>query len=134
MFKRYLSIALITSLVTMLCGPAVFANWKDDKEAQRIEKVKNEIRSLGVGPEALVKLKLRDKTKLEGYISAFNEDSFEITDLRTRVATTLAFPQVGQAKRNNLSDGARTAIFIGIAVGLTILAIKYGRRRGRRVF
>lgn len=134
MFKRYLSIALITSLVSMLSGTAAFADGKGEKEAQRIQKVKNEIRSLGVGPEALVKLKLRDKTQLEGYISAFGEDSFEVTDLKTGVATTLAFPQVGQAKRNNLSDGARTAIFIGIAVGLTILAIKYGRRSGRRLF
>ena len=134
MFKRYLSIALITSLVSMLCGTAAFADSKGDKEAQRIEKVKNEIRSLGVGPESLVKLKLRDKKKLEGYISAFGEDSFEVTDLRTGVGTTLAFPQVGRAQRNNLSDGARTAIFVALAVGLTVLSIKYGRRRGRRVF
>lgn len=134
MLKKCLSLALITSIVCTLCGVTAFANSKGDSEAQRIEKVKNDIRNLGVGPEALVKLKLRDKTKLEGYISAFAEDSFEVTDLRTGVATTVAYPQVGQAKRNNLSDGARTAIMVGIAVGLTILAVKYGRRRGRRIF
>ena len=134
MFKRCLAIVLVTSLVSMLCGTTAFAKDKGDKEAQRVEKVKTDIRNLGVGPEALVKLKLRDKKKLEGYISAFGEDSFEVTDLRTGVATTLAFPQVGQAQRNNLSDGARTAIFVALAVGLTVLSVKYGRRRGRRVF
>jgi hypothetical protein len=133
MLKKYLSIALITSIVCTFCGVTAFANSKGDSEAQRIEKVKNDIRDLGVGPDALLKLKLRDKTKLEGYISAVAEDTFEVTDLRTGVATTVAYPQVGKAKRNNLSDGARTAIFVGLAVGLTILSIKYGRR-GRRRF
>ncbi len=91
MLKKCLSIALITSMVCTLCGVTAFANTKGDSEAQRIEKVKNDVRNLGVGPDALVKLKLRDKTKLEGYISAVAEDSFEVTDLRTGVAMTVAY-------------------------------------------
>ena len=124
MFKKCLSLLLAFLLLHVSVGP-VFAKSKAEKEAQFAAKVKANILKLGIGETALVKLKLRDKTKLEGYISEAGEDSLVVTDARTGTATTVAYPQIGQVKGNNLSTGAKIAIGVGIAlVVVTIIMFK----------
>jgi hypothetical protein len=39
------------------------------------------------------------------------------------VATTVPYPQVGKAKGNNLSTGAKIAIGIGVGVGIFLLVM-----------
>jgi hypothetical protein len=85
-------------------------------------KVKQGISNLGVGRDARVTVKLRDNTKLAGYISEVNAESFVVTDLKTGVATNVAYPDVTQVKGNNLSTGAKIAIGAAI-VGAIILLI-----------
>lgn len=133
MLKKQLSLLLIAAMFSLGADLAFAQDRFADSETQRVAAVKSEILKLGTGPDARIKLKLRDNTKVEGYVSETNADTFTVVNLKSGMPTVVAYPQVGTAKGNNLSDGARTAIFIGIAVGLTILAIKYGRRR-RRVF
>ncbi len=124
MLRKCLSLALAGLLFHVSVGP-VFAKSKAEKEAQFAAKVKANILKLGIGETALVKLKLRDKTKLEGYISEAGEDSLVVTDARTGTATTVAYPQIGQVKGNNLSTGAKIAIGVGIAlVVVTIIMFK----------
>ena len=126
--KKYLSLVLVVLLVHTITAAPIFAKSKAEKETRFAEKVKVNILKLGVGEAALVKIKLRDKTKLEGYISEAGEDSFVVTDAKTGVATTVAYPQVQTAKGNNLSTGAKIAIGVGIAVAvLVIIAVSIGR-------
>ncbi|MGB4989007.1 MAG: hypothetical protein WBO10_07195 [Pyrinomonadaceae bacterium] len=93
--------------------------------------MKTEIRQLGTGPDAQIKLKLRDKTKLEGYVSEANENDFTVVNPKTGTATTVAYPQVGQARGNNLSGGVKIAITIAVIAAVTYLTYKYGRRNRR---
>lgn len=137
MFKKQLSLALVVALVVTLAeggGVASAQSQTSETEAQRAEQVRTEIAKLGTGPDARIKLKLQDNSKVEGYVSEAGADSFVVVNPKNGVATTVAYPQVGTAKGNNLSQGAKIAITIGISVALTILLYKYGRRRRRGIF
>lgn len=124
MFKRCLSYLLMVTLTFTTIGvTSVSAKSKAEKDAERTAKVKVGIAKLGVGKETRVALKLRDKTKVSGYISQAGEDSFVVTDAKTGAATTVAYPDVTQVQGNNLSTGAKIAIGIGIGVGATLLVL-----------
>lgn len=130
MFRKFLSLVLMTAIFGggVVVTTAAPKNGDDEKRA---EKVKTEILKLGTGPDAQIKLKLRDKTKLEGYVSEANENDFTVVSSHNGTATTVAYPQVGQARGNNLNGGVKIAIGIGIAIALSYLVYKYGRRTRR---
>jgi hypothetical protein len=107
----------------MASAPSVLAKSKAEKEGERAEKVKAGVARLGVGKEARIAVKLRDKTRVSGYISQADEDSFVVTDIKTGATTEVAYTDVTQAKGQNLSTGATIAIAVGLAVFVTMLVI-----------
>ncbi|MCI0392525.1 MAG: hypothetical protein MOB07_27655 [Acidobacteria bacterium] len=124
MLKKSFSFVLVSSLIFTLFGAApVSAKSKAEKQAERVEKIKAGVAKLGVGREALITVKLRDKTKLSGYISRAEADFFVVTDAKTGASTEVNYPDVTQAKGQNLSTGASIAIGIAIGVGATLLVL-----------
>lgn len=121
MLKKSLSLLLAGLLIQLICIQPASANPMADKQAQLAEKVKEGVSKLGVGQDARVELKLRDKTKLAGYISEVKEDSFIVSDAKTGDATTVAYTSVTQVKWHNLGTGAKIAIGIGIGVGIVLI-------------
>lgn len=134
MRKKYVSLVLVAAVFLTFSGVEVVAQTRTDDEAKRGEEVRAEITKLGTGPGARIKLKLLDGRKVEGFVSEAGPDSFVVVNRKSGLATTVPYPQVGTAKGNNLSQGAKIAISIGISVALTILIYKYGRRRRRGIF
>jgi hypothetical protein len=123
MTKRIITMMLAGLLIQAFCVRPASAASKEEKQAQRAEKVRAGILKLGVGMDARVALKLRNDVRLAGYITEAKDDSFVVTDSKTRAATTVAYGDVTQVKGNNLATGAKIAIGIGIGVGLTILVL-----------
>ena len=123
MFKKILTMAVAALVMQAVCVLPVSAASKEEKQAQRTEKVKAGILKLGVGTDARVAIKLRDNVKLAGYVSEAKDDSFVVTDLKTRAATTVAYGDVTQVRGHNLGTGAKIAIGIGIGVGATLLVL-----------
>lgn len=123
MLKRCVSLALVTALLCSFGGVPALAASRAEKEARQAEKVRQGILKLGVGPEAQVRVKLRDKTALAGYVSRAGEDSFVVTDARTGVATAVPYPQVKTVKGNNLSTGAKIAIGVGIVAAVVLVIV-----------
>ena len=119
MLKKICSLALSALLLQAAAVPALAATGAE-KEARRAEKVRAQLAKLGTGKDALVRLELRDKTKLEGNVSEAGPESFVVVN-KAGVATTVTYPQVVKAKGNNLSTGAKIAIGIGIGAGITLL-------------
>jgi len=78
------------------------------------------IAKLGAGQSSRVSLKLRDKTRVAGYISEVGDDSFDVTDPESGARTTVAYPDVVQVKGNNLSTRTKVIIGVAIAVGVAI--------------
>jgi hypothetical protein len=123
MFKKILTIVLAGLLIQAFCVQPASASSKEEKQAQRTEKVRAGILKLGIGTDARVAIKLRDNVKLAGYVSEAKDDSFVVTDLKTRAATTVAYGDVAQVKGHNIGTGAKIAIGIGIGVGATLLVL-----------
>jgi hypothetical protein len=123
MLKNCLSLLLVGLLILIASPAPASARTGAEKEAQRIEKVRAAILSLGVGPDALIKVQLRDKTKLEGYIKEAGDDQFVITDAKTGADTSVAYPQVKTAQGQNLNKGAKIAIGAGVAAAVVIVIL-----------
>jgi hypothetical protein len=124
MFKKKLSLFLIGSLlISLFAVPPALAKTKEDKKAALAAKVKSGVAKLGAGKDAEISVKLRNKTKLKGYVSRIEEEAFVIADAKTGAETRVAYGDVTQAKGNNLSTGAIIAIAAGVAVGVTLLII-----------
>jgi len=121
MLKKICSVALVALLLQAAAAPAL-AKSAAEKESKRVETVRAKLGKLGTGTDARVKLELRDKAKLEGYISEAGPESFIVVN-KAGVATTVAYPQVAKAKGHNLSTGAKIAIGIGIGAGVTLLIL-----------
>jgi len=120
--KKIVSMALACLLALALLGqqtPA--ASSPADKEARLAEKVKAGILKLGVGPETRVDVKLKDKTKLTGYVSEIGDSSFAVTELKSGQVRTVAYPDVVQVKGNNLSTGAKIAITVAVIAAVAIV-------------
>ena len=98
MFKKYLPIMLIVLVVNLLCSLPVIATTKEEEAAKFAEKVKANVIKLGTGKDAKVEVKLKDGTKIKGYIRQIYEGSFVVIDDKTGASTEIPYPQVKQAK------------------------------------
>ena len=121
--KKLLSLLLAALLINLAAMTPAYAASKEEKHARFAEKVKASVLKFGTGEAARVKVKLRDKTKLEGYISAADGEGFTVTNSKTGMATTVAYPQVKSVKGHNLSTGAKIAIGVGIAAAIIFIIL-----------
>ncbi len=118
---------MVTVLVfNLFLSTSIFANTKAEKEAKFASKVKSEISKLGTGKDARIEVKLRDKTKLKGYISQINEESFVVVQDTTGTATEIPYPNAKQVKGNNLPTGAKIAIGIGVVLVVIFILVGTG--------
>jgi hypothetical protein len=121
MLKKICS-AILAALLLQAAALPAFASTSPKKEAERAEKVHAQLAKLGTGKDALVRVELRDKTKLEGYLSEAGDDAFTVTD-REGKATTVPYPQVKKAQGNNLSTGTKIAIGAGIGAAVVLIIL-----------
>ena len=126
MFKKYLVFALIVLTFNFAGGRLVFAQTQSDKDAKKIQKIKTKDADYGTGEKSKVKVELRNQTKIKGYISAIENDSFTVTDKKTGSTTKIDYAEVKNVNRNNLSTTAKIAIALGIAVPVTIILTLFG--------
>lgn len=114
MIKKFTSLMLIGLVLNFVLYSTAKAN-NSEKEARIALQVKNEISKLGTGEAAIIKVKLRDKTKLNGYVSEIGEGSFTLIDKQTGNATQILYSQVKKASGKNHLNGRKILIGIGIA-------------------
>ena len=124
MFKKPLAMVLAGLLFTTVLGAGTTsANSKTERQAQFTQKVRLNIAKLGAGNQALVAIKLKDKTKVAGYISEVHADSFVVVHPKFGTVTSVNYADVAQARGNNLSTGAKIAIGIGIGAGAVLIIL-----------
>lgn len=123
MIQRTVSVVACLLAVTLIGQQTATASSRPEKEVQLAGKVKAGIQKLGVGHSAHVNLKLKDRSKFAGYISEIGDDSFVVTDPNNSQPTTIPYSNVAQVKGNNLSTGAKIAIYGGIVAAVIIVLI-----------
>ncbi|MBC8030167.1 MAG: hypothetical protein H7Z16_08645 [Pyrinomonadaceae bacterium] len=126
MLKTVLSLMIVGLLVNTAGTVPAYADSNTEKEARLGEKVKEGVRRLGTGEATRVEVRLRDKTKLQGYIREAGENNFVVVDA-SGARHTIPYPQVKKVKGNNLSTGARIAIGVAIVVAILTIGVLAGR-------
>ena len=118
MFRKCLLLLLAVFLLYVVVDP-VFADSQRDEP--RLAKVKAQVAKRGVGEKARIKLELRDKKEVKGYVSQAGEDDFVVADAKTGAKSTIAYRDVAQIKGKGLPLAAK--IGIGVGIGVVVLAI-----------
>ena len=123
MFRKLVTVLLVALMINLAGVRLAYADSREEKQARFAEKNKANLLKLGTGESARVKVKLRDQTKLEGYICEAGDESFTVTNRKTGVATTVAYPQVKSVQGNNLSTGTKIAIGAGVAAAVIFIIL-----------
>jgi hypothetical protein len=123
MLRKLFTILLVASVINLAGVRLAYAESKEEKHARFAEKIKANVLKLGTGESTRVKVKLRDQTKLEGYISDVSAETFTVTNRKTGMAATVAYPQVKSIQGNNLSTGAKIAIGVGVAAAIIFIIL-----------
>jgi hypothetical protein len=122
MIKKYLSIALICLLLVTANSMLISAQTQTDKTASLIAKVKTAVQKRGTGENKRVKVIMLNGTESKGYISQASEDSFELTDSKTKQSSSIFYRDVRKVRGNGLS---KTAIISLGALGAAAAVVLY---------
>jgi hypothetical protein len=117
---------LAVLLVNMSAVAPARAQTKEQKEARRAEKVRKAVNKLGAGEKARIRVRLKDETRVKGYVSEIGADDFQITDAKAGSTTRVAYTQVKQVEGKNLSTGQKVAIGLGIAAAVLAVVVLIG--------
>jgi len=121
MFKKYLTFALICLLLVTANASLISAQTQTDKDAPSIAAIKETVAKRGTGENKRVEVKKRDGTKLKGYISQADEDSFTLIDSKTKQSAEIAYGDVTKVK-NRSSKGDKIAL-IAIGSAAAVVAV-----------
>jgi len=121
MFKKTLAIVLtgLLLLATNFGSQPVRADTIED--AQLAGKARVSILKIGTGQKARVEVKLRDNTRLKGYVSEVGADTFTVTDAKTGASSTVAYNNVAQVKKPGKGLSAKTWIIVGVAAAAAVI-------------
>ena len=126
MLKRLFSIGLVV-LLSHAGNSLLIHDVARAQSDPASDKVKAEVTKRGTGPKAKVTVKLKDRTKLKGYISNASADSFTLSDSETGQVRTLAYSDVSEVKKQGgLSLAAKIGIGVGAGVGALALLYAIG--------
>lgn len=121
---------LMALLVNVTCVSLALASGKAEKDFSKSErkikkhalKIKAGVEKLGEGKDSVVKVKLRDKQEITGYVDEIADWSFTIVDANG-TSKVIDYTSVKQIKGNNLHKGVWIAIGFGLAMLAFVLVI-----------
>jgi hypothetical protein len=114
--------AFLLVALLMFNSPGV-AQATQTAEMFHATKVKASVQKRGIGEKSRVKVKLRNKEEIKGYINKIEDASFDVTDKTTGQATTILYIDVERIQGAGLSKGAKIGIIAG--VGVAIVAVVF---------
>src|SRR5215831_11172559 len=75
-------------------------------------QVKIAVQKRGIGEKSRVKVRLRSKAEVKGYISRIEDASFDVTDKSSGQVTTISYATVERVQKDGLSRGAKIGIIV----------------------
>lgn len=123
MFKKALAMILTGMLVTAMVGPSSVkaqsvsaAGLIAAKDDLQTTKMRTNMLKFGVGEKVRVEVKLRDNSKLKGYIGEAKEDSFTIVDSQKSSSQRFAYNEVQKVQKAGGGFSTRSWIILGAAI------------------
>jgi hypothetical protein len=122
----------VAALVLVLLAAAIpgYSGSREEKDAPFALRLRESLTKLGTGPNARIEVRLRDNTRLKGYVAEASDDYFVVMDSKTGAATKVPYPQVKKVSGNNLSTGVKIALGIGLAIGILLIFIGIANGNG----
>jgi CBS domain containing-hemolysin-like protein len=118
---RIVALGLVFVFLFGVFSPAAFAIVPSNPE-----KIRNGIVRLGTGEQARVAVKLRNGTRLKGFVSSASEEAFTVSDLNTGSKQEVSYSDVAQVHGHNLTSGQKLAIgavfIVAFIVALLLVA------------
>ena len=123
MLKKRLFVALLG--LTLLFTNLQFINGQTSvgNNAATAEKIKANVTRRGTGEKARVNIKMLNGTKMKGFISQAGDDSFTLTDSKTKQTSILAYSDVAQVKGTGLSTTSKILIGVGVGVAASVVVL-----------
>ena len=116
MFARILAM-ILSGAILFAAAPAASA-----KEAQTPEQARAKVREIGTGRKARVEVRLRDRTKVKGYVAAADaEDSFTVADSKTGAERAVAYADVERVQKPSGGLSARGWVILGAAATAAVI-------------
>jgi hypothetical protein len=115
---RKVSLVVLLVVSVLVFNGAVDAQAAKTQDGSESAKVKAVVQKRGVGEKSKVKVTLRSKEEVKGYISKIEDGSFDVTDSKTGQVTTIQFVNVEKVQGPGLSKGAKIGITVGVAVAI----------------
>ena len=120
MFIKYFASFIV--VILMINGGSLFlyAQTNADKNA---EKVKAAVLKRGTSEKKSVRVKMLNGTKMKGYISQIGDDSFTLTDSKTKQPKVIAYRDTAKVEGRGLAGGAKVGIIVAAAAGATLIIL-----------
>lgn len=115
MLKKYLSLALAALLANVLMVVPAMARPQSSSRGQSVEQIRIKLAKIGVGEKARATVRLKDGTKIKGYVAEVRDADFVIRDRQTNEPRVVLLQDVAKLESNK---GHSTARNIGIGVGI----------------
>jgi hypothetical protein len=113
---------LILCLMCALCVPSAAAQSVEKNSIKARQEVEKLAARSGLGEKASLRVKLRDKSEVKGYVSQLGTDGFTVVDKKTGQPKTIAYDDVINVKGNR-SFGAQIGIGVGVGAGIVFGAL-----------
>lgn len=115
MLKKYASLILVGLIINLFFSSFAFAQ---DTETRATEKIKIKIAKVDIGGKT-IEVKLKDKTKVKGYITEIKDDQFVLVSKKNGASTNISYDQ---AQKVNIPLTTLQKVGIGVAIaGLAIV-------------
>jgi preprotein translocase subunit SecF len=118
MFKKALTAALAALLINLAAAGNARAVVAQDAAAA-VAKVKEAVAKIGTGPSALAEVKLKNRTKLKGYVAEASEEYFTVVGSDGK-ATRAAYAEVESVKAVKPKSGRKKFDEHGL-IGLVLI-------------
>jgi hypothetical protein len=120
LFKKISTLLVsIAILATSFAFPSARGQGGRDTEAAARARVK--VEKLGAGSNGGVEVKLLDGTKLKGYVSTREQDSFTVTNRKTGASSVVHYAEVSDVKKSGGGLSTKSWIIIGSAIAGTVV-------------
>jgi hypothetical protein len=121
MFRTFLSL-LLTGLLMLGLNVAPVVAAQTTNDAQAVEKVRLKVAKLGLGDKARATVRMKDGTKIKGFVSQAGTNDFTVRDRKTGEPTVILYRDVLKVEDNNGHSTLRN-ILIGAGIGAAALAV-----------
>jgi hypothetical protein len=120
LIKRFIILTLVMGLFSAGVNFKT-AQAQTSRDAELAAKARAKVARIGVGQNTKVEVKLRDQSRIKGYISEVQQDSFSVVERETGVSRSVAYADAMEVKRSSGGLSTKSWAIIGAAAAGAIV-------------